>query len=513
MPTEFKLPELGENITAGDVVRVLVKPGDTIAREQAVIELETDKATIEVPSSIAGVVKDVQVKPGEKVKVGQVIFTTDEAKESKDAKESTEQPRAEAKPEAKAEPKKEGGDKPKAQPEGAPEEGGMSQAATAERGDESTGAGEAKEDREGDKDGVAEPPRSQRPAARLAEDEVEEAPRQQKRGEVVDISRGPRAAQGAPAQEGPAPPAAPSVRRIARELGVEIRQVTGSGPGGRITVDDVQGFVRQALASGSGGPSTGLGAGGAAPAPAGAPSAQPLPDFSKWGEIERKPISNIRRKTAEHLGHAWNVIPHVTQSDKADITTLEELRKKYSPMAERAGGKLTVTAIALKILAGAVRKFPQFASSMDVARGQLIYKKFSHIGVAVDTDRGLLVAVIRDVASKGIIDLSVELAKVSEKARAGKLTLDEMSGGVMTISNLGGIGGHGFTPIVNWPEVAILGISRGTHEPVWDGAQFQPRMMLPLSLSYDHRVIDGADAARFLRWVADAFEQPFVLAL
>jgi pyruvate dehydrogenase E2 component (dihydrolipoamide acetyltransferase) len=172
-----------------------------------------------------------------------------------------------------------------------------------------------------------------------------------------------------------------------------------------------------------------------------------------------------------------------------------------------------VTAIALKILAGAVRKFPQFASSMDAARGQLIYKKFSHIGVAVDTDRGLLVAVIRDVASKGIIDLSVELAKVSEKARAGKLTLDEMSGGVMTISNLGGIGGHGFTPIVNWPEVAILGISRGTHEPVWDGGQFQPRMMLPLSLSYDHRVIDGADAARFLRWVADAFEQPFVLAL
>lgn len=529
--TEFKLPELGENIAAGDVVRVLVKPGDTIAKEQPVIELETDKATIEVPSSIAGVVKDVQVKPGEKVKVGQVIFTTDEgkdakeskepkdAKEPKEPKESQDQPKAEAKPEAKAEPKNAGGDKPKAQPEGAPEEGGMSQAATADRGDESGGAEEAKEDREGDQDGVAEPPRSQRPAARLAEDEVEEAPRQQafdqlrpapskvegqKRGEVVDISRGPRAAQ-APAQEGPAPPAAPSVRRIARELGVDIRQVTGSGPAGRITVDDVQGFVRHALASGSGG--------SAAQAPAGAPSVQPLPDFSKWGEIERKPISNIRRKTAEHLGHAWNVIPHVTQYDKADITTLEELRKKYSPMAERAGGKLTVTAIALKILAGAVRKFPQFASSMDAARGQLIYKKFSHIGVAVDTDRGLLVAVIRDVASKGIIDLSVELAKVSEKARAGKLTLDEMSGGVMTISNLGGIGGHGFTPIVNWPEVAILGISRGTHEPAWDGAQFQPRMMLPLSLSYDHRVIDGADAARFLRWVADAFEQPFVLAL
>jgi pyruvate dehydrogenase E2 component (dihydrolipoamide acetyltransferase) len=182
-------------------------------------------------------------------------------------------------------------------------------------------------------------------------------------------------------------------------------------------------------------------------------------------------------------------------------------------MAERAGGKMTVTAIALKVLAGAVRKFPQFASSLDLKSGQLIYKKYAHIGVAVDTDRGLLVAVIRDVDKKGVVELSGELAKISEKARAGKLTLDEMSGGVMTISNLGGIGGVGFSPIVNWPEVAILGISRGSMEPVWDGTQFQPRLMLPLSLSYDHRVIDGADAARFLRWTAEAFEQPFVLAL
>jgi pyruvate dehydrogenase E2 component (dihydrolipoamide acetyltransferase) len=182
-------------------------------------------------------------------------------------------------------------------------------------------------------------------------------------------------------------------------------------------------------------------------------------------------------------------------------------------MAEKAGGKLTLTAIALKVLAGAVKKFPQFAASLDLQRGQLIYKKFSHIGVAVDTDRGLLVAVIRDVDRKGVIELAGELAKVSEKARAGKLSLDEMSGGVMTISNLGGIGGVGFSPIVNWPEVAILGVSRGSIEPVWDGAQFQPRLILPLSLSYDHRVIDGADAARFLRWVCDAFENPFVLSL
>ena len=516
---EFKLPELGENIAAGDVMRVLVKPGDTVANEQAVLELETDKATIEVPTSVAGTVKDVKVKAGEKVKVGQTIFTVDEggtkdtteAKDTKDTKEAKDT----------KEQTKEPADKPKAQPEGAAEEGGMSQQAKPERrsaadegapAERSADREEAAQDRQGSKPGVAEPPRAQRSAPRLPEDEIEEQPRQ-KRGEVVDISRGPRAAQqGAASSDAasaserqradlPAPAAAPSVRRIARELGVDIRQVNGTGAGGRISAEDVQSYVRNALS------------GGGAGAPAGVPASQPMPDFSKWGTVERKPVSNIRRKTAEHLGHAWNVIPHVTQHDKADITALEELRKKYSPMAEKAGGKMTVTAIALKVLAGAIQKFPQFASSLDQAKGELVYKKYAHIGVAVDTDRGLLVAVIRDVDRKGVVELSAELAKVSEKARAGKLTLDEMSGGVITISNLGGIGGHAFTPIVNWPEVAILGISRGGYEPVWDGHEFKPRLMLPLSLSYDHRVIDGADAARFLRWVAEAFEQPFVLAL
>ena len=463
--TELKLPELGENIAAGDVVRVLVKPGDTITKDQPVLELETDKATIEVPSSVAGVVKDVQVKAGQKIKVGQTILTVDDAAGGEAAKPAAaakdEKPAAAAKDEKAAAPAE--GDEPKPQPEEAPEAG------------------------------------------------VEEAPRP-KRGEVVDISRASRGgaqpaavAESPTAPGGPAPPAAPSVRRIARELGVDIRQVNGSGPGGRITVDDVQGFVRQALGAGS--PAAG-GPAGVAPA-----AQQPLPDFSKFGDVERKPLSNIRRKTAEHLGHAWNVIPHVTNHDRSDITALEELRKKYGPQAERAGGKLTVTVVALKILAAAIRKFPQFAASIDLKGGQLIYKKYVHMGVAVDTDRGLLVPVIRDVDKKGIVELSAELAKLSEKARAGKLSLDEMSGGVMTITNLGGIGGVGFTPIVNWPEVAILGISRGSQEPVWNGHEFQPRLMLPLSLSYDHRVIDGADAARFLRWVCEAFEQPFVLAL
>jgi len=238
-----------------------------------------------------------------------------------------------------------------------------------------------------------------------------------------------------------------------------------------------------------------------------------LPDFSKWSEVERKPMSNIRRKTAEHLSHAWNTIPHVTQHDKADITAIETLRKQYSARAEKAGGKLTVTAIALKVVEAALRRFPQFNSSIDTAKNEIVYKKSLHIGVAVDTERGLLVPVIRDVDRKGIVALSVELAKASEKARAGKLSLDEMQGGGFTITNLGGIGGTAFTPIVNWPEVAILGMSRGGFEPVWNGQAFEPRQMLPLSLSYDHRVIDGADAARFLRWIAEAFEQPFMMAL
>src|SRR4051812_24450554 len=323
---EFKLPELGENISAGDVMRVLIKPGDAVANDQAVLELETDKATIEVPSSVAGTVKDVRVKPGEKVKVGQTIFTVDDGgKDAKDTKGAAKDAKDAKGPKEISEPKERAAaDKPKPQPEGAAEEGGLSQQDTPARGDGDAGGREqAEEDRDSDKPGVADQPRAQRAAPRLPEDDIEEAPRQ-KRGEVVDITRGPRSQQGQAAtpSEGPPPAAAPSVRRIARELGVDIRQVNGTGPAGRITVDDVQGYVREALSGG-----------GPAAAPAGVPASQPMPDFSKWGDVERKPISNVRRKTAEHLGHAWNVIPHVTQHDKADITALEELRRKYSPMA------------------------------------------------------------------------------------------------------------------------------------------------------------------------------------
>jgi pyruvate dehydrogenase E2 component (dihydrolipoamide acetyltransferase) len=524
MPTDFKLPELGENVTAGDVVRVLVAPGDTIEKDQPVLELETDKATIEVPSSVAGKVKDVRVKQGERIKVGQVVLSVEDGAagqasketDTKDTEAGKKEPKgAEAKgAEAKgaepkgAEPKSaesgssaQAGDAaPKPQPADAADEGGLSQAAPgqASASDRGTKGGSRRGEEER---GTG---RADQPEAQQADVEGAAKP---KRGEVVDISRGARSAppaaapaassaEGTGAERGVPAPAAPSVRRLARELGVEIRRLTGTGPGGRISEEDVQAFVRGAMSGG----------GAAGPA-------APLPDFSKWGEVERKPMSNIRRKTAEHLTHAWTAIPHVTQHDKADISALEELRKRYGPQAEQAGGKLTVTVVALKIIAAALGRFPQFNASADMARGEIVYKKSIHVGVAADTPRGLLVPVIRDVDRKGIVELSAELAKASEKARAGKLSLDDMQGGGFTITNLGGIGGTFFTPIVNWPEVAILGISRGVLEPVYDGQNLQPRLMLPLSLSYDHRVIDGADAARFLRWVAEAFEQPFVLAL
>jgi pyruvate dehydrogenase E2 component (dihydrolipoamide acetyltransferase) len=287
---------------------------------------------------------------------------------------------------------------------------------------------------------------------------------------------------------------------------VDISQVTGSGPNGRITEEDVKAFARQILSS--------LGGGALAPVPAGRPGGAPaLPDFSKWGEVERKPMSGVRRKTAEHLSHAWSMVAHVTQFDKADMTVLEELRPKYAAEAERAGGKLTVTAVLTKIVATALKKFPQFNSSIDMATESIIYKKYVHIGIAVDTEHGLLVPVVRNADQKNILQIAVEINQLAEKAKARKLSLDEMSGGSMSITNLGGIGGTAFTPIVNWPEVAILGVSRGAQEPVYKNGVIEPRQMLPLSLSYDHRVIDGADAIRFLRWVVEAVEQPFTMML
>ena len=262
-------------------------------------------------------------------------------------------------------------------------------------------------------------------------------------------------------------------------------------------MDDVKGHARSIITSGGGG----------------RVASQPLPDFSQWGEVEVQPMRTIRRITAERMASTWATVPHVTQCDKADITELEKLRQKYAKKVEAAGGKLTITAIALKVIAAALKTFPQFNSSIDVRNDAIVMKKYVHVGVAVDTDRGLLVPVIRDVDRKNIVQLSVELAEFAAKTKSGKLAPAEMQGGSFTISNLGGIGGTYFTPIINAPEVAILGMSRSVTEPVWTGESFEPRLMMPLSLSYDHRVIDGADGIRFLRWVCEAFEQPFLLSL
>ena len=495
MPTEFKIPELGENVTSGDVVRLLVKPGESVAKDQPILELETEKATIEVPSNVAGTVQEIKVKEGDKVKVGQVVLTVDGqgGAAEKTAEKTAEKPAQDTREPAKAaSPSPE---KAKSQPADAP-----ARAADSAAGASSASRRGASRDPEPSRGGAPKPETEE--SGRAGGEETASKP---KRGEVVDITRGTRPS---PAPPSAAPPessepagvpvaAGPSVRRLARELGVDIRQVTGTGPEGRVSPEDVQTFVRSAMAT----------------TQSGAAASLPLPDYSRWGEVDRKPMSNIRRKTAEHLAHAWNVVAHVTQHDRADITSLEALRKQYAPQAEAAGGKLTMTAIALKIVAGALRKFPQFNSSLDAGRNEIVLKRFVNIGVAVDTDRGLLVPVLRDVDRKGIFELAAELSKASEKARAGKLSLDDMQGGGFTITNLGGIGGVAFTPIVNWPEVAILGISRASQEPIYVGQQLEPRLMLPLSLSYDHRVIDGADAARFLRWVAEALEQPFVMAL
>jgi pyruvate dehydrogenase E2 component (dihydrolipoamide acetyltransferase) len=456
--TEFKVPELGENVAGGDVTKVLVNVGDTIAREQPVLELETDKATIEVPSSVAGVVKEIRVKKGDKIKVGAVVLTVDAP-----ASGNGDGAAAQSATPAAAEPAAAAAAKPAPPAEAPP-------AAAAQ---------------------PAAPPKVLPMPVRQTQESA------------------PAAAPPAPPPparaDGRAAPASPAVRRLAREIGVNINDVEGTGPNARISQEDVKEHARRILSS--------VGAaGGVGPGSAARPS-KALPDFSKWGEVDRQPWTNIRRATAEHLSYAWNTIPHVTQFDKADVTELEALRKRHKEQVAKAGGNLTVTAMLVRILATAVRKFPQFNASIDIDRGEIVYKKFVNIGVAVDTDRGLLVPVIRHADEKNITQIAIEIHQAAERARDRKLTIDEMSGGSMTISNLGGIGGTYFTPIVNWPEVAILGVSRGAIEPVWKNDRFEPVQRLPLSLSYDHRVIDGADAMRFLRWVVETIEQPFLLSL
>ena len=450
MAVEIKLPVLGEGVDSGTVAGVLAAVGDSVEADAPLIELETDKAVIEVPATEAGVIASLPVHVGDTVAVGQVIATIEPGAE----------PGAET-----------------AGPSSAP-------------------AGEA----------AAEPPTSAPSAPASVPPAVATAPQA-----PVSATAGPPApaSPSTPAAHSQADefnlpewpiPATPNTRRFARELGVDITSVQGTGNGGRILSGDVVRTARSLLESAATG-------GGGAPVP------PPLPDFGRWGEVEREPMSGIRRTTAVHLSTSWTTIPHVTQHDDADVTDLEQLRKRFAPRVQEAGGKLTMTAIAVRVVASALRVFPRFASSVDMASREVILKRYTHVGVAVDTDRGLLVPVIRDADRKNVTELSVEIGEVAARARAGKLALEEMQGGCFTITNLGGLGGTSFTPIVNHPEVAILGMSRSRITPVHRDGGFEPRLLLPLSLSYDHRAIDGADAVRFLRWIVEALENPFLLSL
>ena len=420
MAEEFRLPDLGEGIHQADVVRILVTEGDSIDVDQPVIELETDKALVEVPSSIAGTVASVNVKNGDSISPGAVLITVEAA----DAREAGQKSRA-----------SEDGVLPP-QPD-APEE-------------------------------------PQTPRAPLAGDTAKETP-------------------AAPETAHATVPAAPSVRRFARELGVDLRQIPGSGAGGRITRDDVKSYVQSSLNEAT------------AAGPVVAPE---LPDFTRWGRVERQPLPGVRRTIAQNVGTSWAQVPHVTQFDRADVTDLEAFRRRHKAGTEARGSKLTPTPFVLKAVVSAVKAFPQFNASLDLSAGQLILKHYYNIGVAVDTERGLLVPVIRDVDRKDIFALAVQLEELARRTREGRADLEELQGGTFTVTNLGSIGGASFTPIVNFPEVAILGMGRSRQEPVVHDGRIEPRLIMPICLSYDHRVVDGADGARFTRHVVESLEDP-----
>jgi pyruvate dehydrogenase E2 component (dihydrolipoamide acetyltransferase) len=440
-PIEVKVPDIGD-FKDVEVIEVLVKPGDAIDKEQSLVTLESDKATMEIPSPEAGVVKALKLKLGDKVSEGALILLLEKGAGAGEAQTAAPPP-ATAAPAAAA----------PAKPAPAAPEHIAPPPARSEISDEVPPL----------------PPAHGRPVPRMPRDET--------------VSK---------------PHASPSVRRFARELGVDLARVQGSGPKGRIMHADVQGFVKSALA-------------GAAPAPAGAAGGGALPfalpawpeiDYAKFGPVETKKLTRIQKLSGPNLHRNWISIPHVTQFDEADITELEAFRKSNTAETEKRGFKLTMLAFLIKACVTALKQYPHFNAALEKSGENLIIRRYYHIGVAVDTPDGLVVPVIRDADRKGVFDLAKELGDISKLARDKKLKPGDMQGGTFSISSLGGVGGTAFTPIINAPEVAILGVSRSSMRPVWDGKAFVPRLMLPLSLSYDHRVIDGASAARFTSYLA-----------
>ena len=448
MSVELKMPQISEDAESGTIVEILVSEGDRVEEEQSIIAVESDKASVEVPAEAGGKVKEIKISEGDEVEIGDVLMILEENGE---AEEDDQQEEAEASDDSGEESAEDEDNKKKEQ---------------------------AKQDEGKDEKVEAEADADEKPD----EEKSGQKEKKDKDGEV---------------------PAAPSVRRLAREMNVDIYAVKGSGPGERITADDVKAAAEEGKKQES----------EKKEKSASSPQATSLPDFSQWGDVERKKMSGIRKATANSMTNAWTTIPHVTQFDKADISTLQEFMQQYEAKAEKAGVKLTITAVLVKLSASALRAFPMFNASVDLENQEIIYKKYVNIGVAADTDNGLLVPVIQDADRKSVIQISRELSELAGKAREGNLKGEEMSGGNFTVSNLGGIGGTNFTPIVYHPQVAILGVSRNQVEPVWNGEAFEPKTMLPLSLSYDHRAVDGAEAARFMRWMCQVMEDPFVMLM
>jgi pyruvate dehydrogenase E2 component (dihydrolipoamide acetyltransferase) len=423
---DVRLPDIGD-FSGVEIIEILVAPGDRIEPEQSLLTLESDKATMEIPSPYAGEVRDIQVKVGDKVSEGDLLLTMTRA-QTPPAAELTPAQSAPVEEEQPASP--------------------------------------------------VSPPPGRMPG----EKERRQAPVLPRPADLISIARGRK------------PHASPGVRRFARELGVDLGHVKGSGPKGRIRKEDVQDYVKQTLARGAPAPAAGV--------PFALPAA-PEVDFAKFGPTETVPLSRIKRLSGANLHRSWLTVPHVTQFDEADITELEAFRRGQKEAAEKQGIKLTFLPFLMKAAAAALGQMPNVTASLAPDGEALVLKRYTHIGVAVDTPNGLLVPVVRDVDKKGLYDLARELADLSAKARAGKLLPGDMQGGCFSISSLGGIGGTAFTPIVSAPEVAILGVSRSEMRPVWDGEAFVPRLILPLSLSYDHRVVDGADGARFTALLRD----------
>ncbi|MHB1424594.1 MAG: 2-oxo acid dehydrogenase subunit E2 [Gemmataceae bacterium] len=434
MASEIKLQALKENVDTVEVNAVKVSAGEMVAKDQPLLEVQADKAALEVSAPMAGRIAKILVKPGDQITIGQVYCVIDSG--------NGEQP-----------------------------------AATTSKTE------------------LAPAVKMETPTLAPVPARAVVPPLHKPQQRIID-----HPSPAPPPSQEKIVPAGPATRRLARELGVDLRQVHGSGRHGRVVEEDIKEYVRQ-LASGS----------GSIAAPAG-PGIQPptLPNFEEWGPIEAQPLGAVRKATARQMSLAWSLIPHVTQHDLTDITDLEAFRKQQS---EGKGPKLTVTAFVLRASAVILREFPNFNASIDLAGGRLILKRYYHVGVAVDTEGGLLVPVLRDVDKKHVRELAEELNAIAQRARERKLDAAELKGGTFTITNLGGIGGTAFTPIINYPEVAILGLSRSRLEPVVRGGQIVPRLMLPLSLSYDHRVIDGASAARFTRRLAELLENPLMMLL